>query len=238
MRVAVEIPSSSFALLTRSRSDTRHGVENWEEEFRKRYITSRKDPHWYWRSTSSNGYGTFKDNAAHRVSFCLHNGLELEDIRGKIVRHMCHIRACVNPSHLELGTASDNAEDTIADGFQWPNSRHTDTDIRDAFELYIELKELKAVGRRLGIHDTTIGMWIRGETIRSANIRREYKHLLPPTEQNKASAHLIRKAFELYSTLGSHSKVAIEMGMPLGTVSGWLTGKTGLAFRIKQELTT
>ena len=59
------------------------------------------------------GYGTLKDAAgnthyAHRVSWSLLNG----DIpNGHVIRHSCDNPSCVRPSHLELGTQSENLAD-------------------------------------------------------------------------------------------------------------------------------
>lgn len=59
--------------------------------------------------SNSGGYGSFQINGkpfgAHRFSWHLSNGRIPE---GKVVRHRCDVKACVNPMHLELGTRSDN----------------------------------------------------------------------------------------------------------------------------------
>ena len=47
----------------------------------------------------------------HRVVYAEHNGLSLEDIRGKVVMHTCDEPRCVNPQHLVLGTHSMNMLD-------------------------------------------------------------------------------------------------------------------------------
>jgi len=59
------------------------------------------------------GYGTLKDNQgathyAHRVSWSLING---EIPEGKVIRHSCDNPSCVRPSHLELGSQSENLMD-------------------------------------------------------------------------------------------------------------------------------
>jgi hypothetical protein len=63
---------------------------------------------------NSKGYGVFKGEGrmvlAHRMSWTLTYG----DIpKGKLILHRCDIRACCEPSHLYLGTYSDNTMDRI-----------------------------------------------------------------------------------------------------------------------------
>jgi len=70
-----------------------------------------------WLGMRSHGYGYLwhegKMLRAHRVAYELHVGA-IPD--GMIVMHTCDNRACVNPKHLRLGTASDNMRDCVAKG--------------------------------------------------------------------------------------------------------------------------
>lgn len=52
----------------------------------------------------------------HRLAYCAANGLDISDINGKVVRHKCDNRACINPDHLELGTQQDNTRDRVNRG--------------------------------------------------------------------------------------------------------------------------
>lgn len=67
---------------------------------------------WTWTGGKfRQGYGSFKVDGkvwkAHRLSWTWHRG----DIpEGFVIDHMCHNKACVNPSHLRLATNQENVE--------------------------------------------------------------------------------------------------------------------------------
>lgn len=71
---------------------------------------------WIWKGIlTASGYGTWNPSKgarfAHRYAF--------EQVAGEIphglfVLHSCDTRACVNPSHLRVGTHQDNMNDMLA----------------------------------------------------------------------------------------------------------------------------
>lgn len=72
---------------------------------------------WLWDGlvVASTGYAKFhvgldKTVLAHRFSYMKYKG---EIPKGLQVRHTCDVKICVNPDHLLLGTALDNAQDAI-----------------------------------------------------------------------------------------------------------------------------
>ena len=74
---------------------------------------------WLWQGTvAGNGYGSLshagnRHYAAHRAAYEVFNG----DIPANLlVRHTCDTPLCCNPSHLILGTHSDNMKDSVARG--------------------------------------------------------------------------------------------------------------------------
>ena len=74
----------------------------------------KTDTCWLWTAGKSlGGYGTCtynnqNESAAHRLAWVFTNGTIPA---GKLVCHKCHVRACVNPDHLYIGTHLDNMRD-------------------------------------------------------------------------------------------------------------------------------
>lgn len=69
---------------------------------------------WMWTACTQGNYGKFalfiKPVAAHRVAYMLFRG---EIPRGMFVLHKCDVPLCVRPSHLYIGTHSDNMRDSV-----------------------------------------------------------------------------------------------------------------------------
>lgn len=73
---------------------------------------------WIWTGTKNKGgYGQFGSDgkivSVHRYVWKYFNGGILN---GLFVLHKCDVRNCVNPDHLFLGTAKDNAVDKVSKG--------------------------------------------------------------------------------------------------------------------------
>ena len=88
------------------------------------------DACWMWTGAlAGRGYGKLRDVGvrrllyAHRVSWEVTNG-PVPD--GFCVLHQCDNPACVNPSHLWVGTKKDNTQDMVRKGrgvFNGPHRR-------------------------------------------------------------------------------------------------------------------
>jgi len=70
---------------------------------------------WIWTGfVSPDGYGRFRmeesSRLAHRCSYVLHRG-PIPD--GLEINHICGIRSCVNPDHLEAVTHQENVDKSI-----------------------------------------------------------------------------------------------------------------------------
>ena len=108
------------------------------------------------------GYGMVTSSHgryAHRVAWKLAHG---RIRRGMHVLHSCDNRLCVNPTHLRLGTNTDNVRDKVTrgrapSGESHPNSKldaRTVAAIRAAHAR--DGTSFAVLGRRYGVHRSTI----------------------------------------------------------------------------------
>jgi hypothetical protein len=116
------------------------------------------------------GYGRFpiggKHRLAHRVAWTLANDRAIP--AGMFVCHHCDNPACVEPSHLFLGTHTDNMHDMlskgrqgarpchthperIARGTRMPNAKLTDEAVRELRTLRRSGASLRVICARFGI---------------------------------------------------------------------------------------
>ena len=67
---------------------------------------------WLWTAaTMRNGYGVISKNGKNMLAH--HAILEIEGIdipEGKVIDHLCRVRNCVNPEHLEIVTNAENVQ--------------------------------------------------------------------------------------------------------------------------------
>lgn len=81
------------------------------QRFENKYIPVTESGCWLWTgATGKVGYGIFNKGrkdfvAAHRYSYELHKGSIGE---GLTIDHLCRVRCCVNPDHLEAVSLREN----------------------------------------------------------------------------------------------------------------------------------
>lgn len=127
------------------------------------------------KGLAHNGYGlTTRNNKtyrAHRLAYCDHHGVSHDSIKGKVVRHTCDNRKCVNPEHLVLGTHQDNMDDMkhrdrAAKGLNNGACKLTPEQvnyIRAHYKRGCTEYGTVALGKRFNVNNSTIGRCVRGD---------------------------------------------------------------------------
>jgi len=96
----------------------------WRERFEEKIMID--DGCWKWRPANGNQYGKFvfergDERLAHRLSYETY----VEPIpKGLFVLHICDNKACVNPSHLFIGTQLTNMRDKVSKNRQPKGESH------------------------------------------------------------------------------------------------------------------
>lgn len=122
---------------------------------------------WQWQSNADkDGYGMLsignQNIRAHRFSYEHHIG---QIPKGLLVCHKCDNTGCVNPEHLFIGTAKDNAQDALKKGRHYiceKNGRSKLT-IQDAEVIRKSTLSGPRLGEIYGVTRATINRIKRGE---------------------------------------------------------------------------
>jgi hypothetical protein len=117
-----ESPSYSTGMCTlhyqrvRSHGTTDLPTVPFEERFWGSVRKAGEHECWLWtRPAAGNGYGVIsrfnRHDYAHRLAYELTRGPITDDLT---VDHLCRVRLCVNPIHLELVTRAENTRRELA----------------------------------------------------------------------------------------------------------------------------
>lgn len=144
---------------------------------------------WLWTAaTFSDGYGTIQIGGqarrAHRIAYVIANGPIAPEL---FVCHSCDTPRCVNPAHLWLGTAADNASDRNIKGRtrrgtgntpgyklphgsnlheRNPRARITMDDAQAIRARYAAGDRIAALSRAYGLAHSTVSHIVAGRTWR------------------------------------------------------------------------
>lgn len=145
-----------------------------------RYTANPDTGCWEWKlAKDEDGYGycspikELKINKAHRVSYLVHNNIDLNDVQGLHVCHTCDNPGCINPEHLFLGTAYENNQDRkrkghYPEGHLHQNSKLSDKDVLQIRNLYSQGSVSKSeLGRKYGVSDRVIYLVVNYEAYKN-----------------------------------------------------------------------
>lgn len=112
--------------------DSKGGI-HWQgltvlERFYMSYKRNEDTGCWEWsRAKDTMGYGRLLVDGhrvgAHRFSWSYFNKMEIPEGMG--VQHICNVKSCVNPDHLEIGTQKRNIQNSVRDGLHPMGKRST-----------------------------------------------------------------------------------------------------------------
>lgn len=152
------------------------------ESFQRKVKKSRGC--WLWTgAVNRGGYGVFRtrerSTTAHRISWEMHFG---EISEGLCVLHHCDNRGCVRPSHLWLGTKTDNNIDrdikgrhTRLQGMSHGMAKLTDDDVREIRRRCTgRYGSMAKLGREFGVTSAQIG---------HIHHRRQWRHVPDEPEE-------------------------------------------------------
>ncbi|MBT9169228.1 MAG: hypothetical protein DDT19_02582 [Syntrophomonadaceae bacterium] len=122
---------------------------------------------------SGRGYKDSRMHIAHRVAYMIRYEVELT--AKQHVCHRCDNPPCVNPDHLFVGTAQDNAIDSLKKE-RCSNLVLTAEKVKRIYRRREEGASYKEIAKEFGIHLSNVGHIITGHT---------YKHLFKEWQERK-----------------------------------------------------
>lgn len=162
---------------------------------------------WIWTANRNNkGYGLFRPGGsapkmlAHRVSYLDACGPIPE---GGMILHSCDTPLCVNPDHLRVGTAQDNASDMDIRGRRVvspmrgednPQSKLDASTVLLMRDAYLAGESAKSISRRFCFEFATVSDVLRAKSWRSVLRPEEDAALSAAARSARMSAKKITKA--------------------------------------------
>jgi hypothetical protein len=135
----------------------------WAGRFEAKVRRGNPSDCWLWTSSSMNGrYGGFwadgKPQYAHRLAFILAHG---PIPAGLSVLHDCDVPMCVNPSHLFLGTQTDNMRDASQKGRLAVPRVANRARIAEIRRRWLSGESQADLAKAFGVHRVQICRWIK-----------------------------------------------------------------------------
>lgn len=135
---------------------------------------------WLWTAAVTGvGYGAFgrgtkkdgdkRTELAHRLMFEHFNGSLPKEA---VLLHSCDVRNCVNPSHLSIGTRTDNAADRDSKQRQARGERQGSAKLNEALvrEIFDASGTQQEIADRFGITDSHVCLIKNGKAWKHLNL--------------------------------------------------------------------
>lgn len=126
---------------------------------------------WNWTGTlTTGGYGKFRSYPASRIMWEYEYG---KIPKGLQVLHTCDNRKCVNPSHLFLGTISDNMADKVAKKRQAKGSKIGNAILNE--DTVYQIRKLRLEGK--SYHELMKVFGLSFQSVRGICKNSQWKHV-------------------------------------------------------------
>jgi lambda repressor-like predicted transcriptional regulator len=206
---------------------------------------------WLWQGKPNHkGYGRYCVNRriilAHRFAWEITNG-PISD--GLYICHTCDVPACVNPSHMFLGTKADNNADMrnkgrgvnppakvnktsfqkgVTSGENHPRAKMTEKDVREAIDLRKRGWSFKDLASKYGVKKSSIYNAVKGSTWQLVEGDKYHpeKRLGDNHPNSKLTEQKVREARLLHGQGWTGRDLAKKFGVNEVTMSYALNGKT------------
>ena len=160
--------------------------DNTKKRFWNKVIKVDDNECWSWDAYKlKDGYGRFRLDhrmmLAHRMSWIIEHGKNIPD--GLQVCHACDNPSCVNPTHLFLGTQSENMNDCVDKGRLGERKGECNRNSRLTKENVVDIrKEYKKIipgGLRADnfIMENAKRYGVTFRTVQSVVYRQSWKHI-------------------------------------------------------------
>lgn len=150
------------------RLNVRRGVKGFvtrDAETRFWEKVNKSEGCWVWTGASRHGYGDFWYQGRHWVANQVSWMWEQGPIpNGLHVLHHCDTPLCVRPSHLFVGSHSDNMADMARKGRTGKTAKLTPSDVRLIRAEAAGGTSQRALARRLGVNQGAIRKVLTGRT--------------------------------------------------------------------------
>jgi len=163
---------------------------------------------WEWTGALyTAGYGQTRaswapDKYAHRCSYILFNG---EIPEGRLVRHKCDNRKCVNPAHLELGSKADNNKDCRDRNPKANGKKLGDEELPKIADRMKQGELLKDIANEYGMNWKCIS-----RRLAAANLRPAYSYGAKITADMIAQMKALRDQNKSYETIATDLNLSVS----------------------------